>query len=100
MIWDVQFYEIWGVNGVAMARNGLILWQNEAVGSRKVFRYLPGLWDTIKKSKMLAKVRKSKNVVFYRILLYIGGLKLSISDGGRTFCLSYFISYGPKLVEI
>ena len=38
----------WGTNGVAMARHGLILNDNEAMGSRKVFKYLPGLWDTIK----------------------------------------------------
>ena len=29
-----------GVNGVAMDRHGLILWENEATGSRKVFRCL------------------------------------------------------------
>ena len=38
---------IWGVNGVAMDRHGLILWENEATGSRKVFRYLWGLRDAI-----------------------------------------------------
>ena len=31
---------ILGVNVVAMARHGLILWENKATGSRKVFRYL------------------------------------------------------------
>ena len=36
-----------GMNGVAMARNGLILWENEATGSRKVFRYLLDLRDAI-----------------------------------------------------
>ena len=36
-----------GVNGVAMARHGLILNHNEATGSRKVSRYLPDLRDTI-----------------------------------------------------
>ena len=43
-----------GMNGVAMARNGLILSQDGATGSRKVFRYLWGLWDII------------KNIKFYR----------------------------------
>ena len=38
---------IWGVNGVAMDRHGLILWENEATGSRKVFRYLLDLRDAI-----------------------------------------------------
>ena len=55
--------------GVAMARNGLILWENEATGSRKVFKYLPGLRDTIKKSKMPAEVQQSQNTVFYRIFI-------------------------------
>ena len=35
------------VNGVAMDRHGLILWENEATGSRKVFRYLLDLRDVI-----------------------------------------------------
>ena len=33
------------LNGVVVARDGLILRENEATGSRKVSRYLPGLWD-------------------------------------------------------
>ena len=36
-----------GVNGVAMDRHGLILWENEATGSRKVFRWLLDLRDAI-----------------------------------------------------
>ena len=31
-----------GMNGFAVARYGLILWENEAMGSRKVLKYLPG----------------------------------------------------------
>ncbi len=49
---------IFGINGVAVGRNGLILWENDAMGSRKVFKYLPGLgeaiprlWEARKKSK-------------------------------------------------
>ena len=53
--------------GVAMARYGLILWENGATGSKKVFRCLWGLRDTIKKSKNAAKVKKSKK---HRILRY------------------------------
>ena len=37
----------WGVNGVVMDRYGLILWENDATGSGKAFRYLPGLQDAI-----------------------------------------------------
>ena len=60
-----------GTNVVAMARHGPISKDNEATGSGKVFRYLPGLRDTIKKSKIAAKVPKCKNTVFYRRLSYI-----------------------------
>ena len=42
-------FMILGVNGVAVARHGPILKDNEATGSGKVFKYLPGLRDTIKK---------------------------------------------------
>ena len=47
-----------GMNGVAMARNGLILWENDARRSRKVFKYLPDLWEAIK--KMLQKSKNEK----------------------------------------
>ena len=50
MIWEVQVRKnevVLGVNGVAMDRHGLILWENEATGSRKVFRYLLDLRDAI-----------------------------------------------------
>ena len=36
------------MNGIAVAWNGPRLWENEAAGSRKVFRWLRGLRDTIK----------------------------------------------------
>ena len=41
-----------------MARHGLILSQDGATSSRKVFRYLPGLRDTVKKSN----IQKSEGV--------------------------------------
>ena len=50
-----------------MARHGLIFNHNEATGSRKVFKCLPGFRDTIKKSKMTAKVQKSKNLKMKKI---------------------------------
>ncbi len=49
------------MNGVAVARRGPILNDNEAMGSGKVFKYLPGLWDTIRNSKNVAEVQKCKN---------------------------------------
>ncbi len=45
---------ILGTNGVATARRHLILNQDEATGSRKVSRYLPGLRDAIEKLKNAA----------------------------------------------
>ncbi len=44
---------ILGMNGVGVARYGLILWENDATGSRKVFKYLLGLREAtkIKKNK-------------------------------------------------
>ena len=38
-----------GLKWVAVARHRLILWENDATGSRKVFKYLLGLGDYIKK---------------------------------------------------
>ena len=42
-----NFEVILGVNGVAVGRHGLILWENKATGSRKVFRCLLDLRETI-----------------------------------------------------
>ena len=50
MVWEVevrQILVILGVNGVVVDRYGLILWENDAMGSRKVSRYLPDLWEAI-----------------------------------------------------
>ena len=69
------------MNGVAMARNGLILWENDATGSRKVSRYLPDLWEAIKKSKIAAKIRKYKNAVNYRIFVLLNPSLLSAYAG-------------------
>ncbi len=43
-----------------MACDGLILNHNEAMGSRKVSRYLPGLRDAIK-TKNAAKPKQTKH---------------------------------------
>ena len=59
MILDVKVRKVEIISGlkwVAVARHGLILWENDATGSRKVSRYLPDLWDTIFDKK------KSNNV--------------------------------------
>ena len=57
---ELTKFIILGINGVAVPRNGLILWENGATGSRKVFKYLLGLWDTMKNSKIAAKVQNAK----------------------------------------
>ncbi len=43
------------MNWVPVARLGPILWENEATGSRKVSKYLPGLWDDRFYKKYLPK---------------------------------------------
>ncbi len=48
--WEVQvrqFRFLRGLDGVTMDRHGVILWENEATGSRKVFRHILDLWDAI-----------------------------------------------------
>ena len=42
---------IFGMSEVAVAWNGPRLWENDATGSGKVSRYLPGFWEAIKNSK-------------------------------------------------
>ena len=54
------------MNGVAVARTGLILWENDATDSRKVFRWLRGFWEAIK-NKKLNKDRKWRNDRKFRI---------------------------------
>ena len=57
--------KIWGMNGVAVARYGLILGQNGTTDSRKVSRYLPDPWDIIKKSKTTKRPKSLKHRVFH-----------------------------------
>ncbi len=67
VIWEVQVRKvevILGVNGVAMDLHGLILWENEATGSRKVFKYLWGLRDSIFLLKNIGILHKSQNSDF------------------------------------
>ena len=45
-----------GLNGVAMDRHGLILWDNEATGSTQCFRYLLDLQD--KNEPLIPKTQK------------------------------------------
>ena len=55
------------LNGVVVARHGLILRENDATGVRKVFKYLPDLRDLVIKSKMGSEVQKSDFPVYFRI---------------------------------
>ena len=64
---------VWGLKRVAMARHGLILSQDGATSLRKVFKYLPGLRDTIKKSKMAEKSQNPElqdSPLSYYLLLF------------------------------
>ena len=92
VIGDIKYQKvevISGMNGVATARHGLILWENEATGSRKLPKYLPGLQDIILCPKLLDKVPKSEkspnpvNYVYSDIYIYIYG------TGGMGAALFY-----------
>ena len=47
-------------NGVYHRDLGLILRENEATSLRNIFKYLPGLWDTVLRPKMAAKDKNPK----------------------------------------
>ena len=53
---------ILGMNRVAMARNGLKLWENGAGRSRKAMGHLPEPWDSIKKSKTAKSLKTTSPV--------------------------------------
>ena len=59
------------MNEVPMARHGLILKDNEAMGSGKVFKYLPGLRDVIFVSKIIAKVKNKNKSHITELYIYI-----------------------------
>ena len=52
---------IWGMNGVAVARHGLILWENEAASLRISFKCLPDQKYIYTKSRTCMKTCKQKN---------------------------------------
>ena len=72
---------ILGMNWVAVARIGLILGQNEAMGSRKVFRGLLDLWDIKKTKKQKSKIQQIRNITYISICIYIYILE---SSGGAS----------------
>ena len=49
-----------GLNGVAVARHGLILGHNGATGSRKLLEYLPALPDPLKIRQNMLKRQQTK----------------------------------------
>ena len=61
---------ILGLNGVVVGRHGLILWENDATGVRKVFRYLPDLRDLVKKIRIMFVSKKSENSIFPYVSVY------------------------------
>ena len=82
------------MNRVPMARHGLILRENEATGSRKGFKYLPGLRETIKIKKWLPK-SKNPQTPYFTVYSYIdcisclgshAGIIITSSRYPRTRC--------------
>ena len=63
------------MNGVATARHGPILRQNGAAGSRKVFKCLPGLRDTVLRPKTAKKTKHQKHLNKKKIKRQIQGNK-------------------------
>ena len=59
-----------GMNGVAMARHGLILWENGATGSRKVSGGLPGLREAINNSKTLKMFKNLEHFILPYFSVY------------------------------
>ena len=53
-----------GVNGVPVAPHGLILGEDEATPSRKLFKHLPGPPGPVFGKQKYKKQRKSKNNVY------------------------------------
>ena len=49
---DTFIMALLGMKWVAVARHGLVLWENGATGLRIIFKGLPGLRGTIKKIKI------------------------------------------------
>ena len=58
-----------GVNGVPVAPHGLILGEDEATPSRKLFKYLPGPPGPVFGSKITKKMKIQK----IRIFIYVVG---------------------------
>ena len=77
-----------------MARHGLILSQDGATSLRNVFKYLPGLRDTILRPKMIKKT-KSKHPINPHIFEY--GVPSLLSANGWDYlyvpALSFFESF-------
>ena len=75
LVWGgMQIRKFLGMNGVAVARNGPRLWENEATGSRNVFGCLPGLWEALQNLNgcQSPKISKcSKLPYFYITVIYV-----------------------------
>ena len=76
-----------GTNWVAVAQIGLILGQNEAMGSRKVFRAPPGLQDIKIRPKIIKNIKNPKH---HNIFVYIFP-KLPFSRLGGQYVLREFV---------
>ena len=82
---------ILGLNGVVVGGHGLILWENDATGVRKVFKYLPGLRDHRKQKKKYNLIfpEQMENLIFPYISVYS---ELPISRPGGLICYIFYLS--------
>ena len=71
MFWDAYIKQVQemgvisGMNGVAVARHGPILWENEATPSGKLSKYLPGPPGLVFGPKTTKKIENPKNPYIY-----------------------------------
>ena len=65
---------ILGLNGVAVAPHGPILDDSEAMGSRKLSRYLPDLQKAIFDQTNQKMFKPIQNTINFRIFVYVLGV--------------------------
>ena len=83
-------FGISGTFGVAVARHGLILWENGATSLRIIFKGLPGLRDTIKKIKIAKIYKNTENSdfpVFSRIFWICALLNIPGPVARMGYCI-------------
>ncbi len=82
-----------GVNGVPVASHGLILGENAATPSRKLFKHLPDLKTTINKKN----IKKTTDQPPQRQLCYILFFVYALFQNYFSYMPLHFYSYVPPL---